>query len=148
MLTSYSFLTFKCPSFFSIFPQKTMFYSLRARQRRHSSFDSSKLRKTNILSVFIINKVMPVISLLKLDNLFVTNNTAVVPYYWVFFCIQSKSMLQHIAAQRGELVQKQHSRVSFQALQICEQPLKIQFVFLLFDCLIFSQIDNFNIAIV
>ena len=83
---------------------------------------------------------MPVISLLKLDNLFVTNNTAVVPYYWVF-CIQSKSMLQHIAAQRGE-------NSSEAAVQICEQPLKIQFLFLLFDCFIFSQIDNFNIAIV
>jgi hypothetical protein len=32
------------------------------------------------LFLFII-KVMPVISLLKLDNLFVTNNTAVGPYY-------------------------------------------------------------------
>ena len=132
---------------------------------------------------------MPVISLLKLDILFVTNNTAVVPYYWVFFCkvqlfwkghknlkksssffdksadllskrqnkrkifsnfvafseymnfIQSKSMLQHIAAQRGE-------NSSEAAVQICEQPLKIQFLFLLFDCFIFSQIDNFNIAIV
>ena len=55
--------------------------------------------------------------------------------------IQSKSMLQHIAAQRGE-------NSSEAAVQICEQPLKIQFLFLLFDCFIFSQIDNFNIAIV
>ena len=93
---------------------------------------------------------MPVISLLKLDILFVTNNTAVVPYYWVF-CIQSKSMLQHIVAQqvgKSSEVGSYAWGLSFWALQICEQPLKIQFLFLLFDCFIFSQIDNFNIAIV
>ena len=55
---------------------------------------------------------MPVISLLKLDNLFVTNNTAVVPYYWVF-CIQNKSMLQHIVAQRGEKSSEVAFRSSF-----------------------------------
>ena len=91
---------------------------------------------------------MPVISLLKLDNLFVTNNTAVVPYYWVF-CIQSKSMLQHIVAQRvgkSSEVGSYAWGLSFWALQICEQPLKIQFMFL-FDCLIFSQIPCTNLKI-